>query len=189
MLHLWSQDGARYIDTMSKLYAYIDANPQRAGAVFRLLLDDTEQLDAIAEERALINAAIEAMNQVRQRIEGSRANAPAIAAEFDLVYNPLPHDITVRVPHEIVSFENFEKRSDEVVTIRRASVFDAVAALGDKWISPDPLAMMIRGEKFDAGELATRPRRAAPFVTPAEIEKALIERLAPANAYRVKWPE
>lgn len=177
MLHAWSLDAASYVEAMSNLYRYLDDNPQRAEAVFRLLLTDTDQHSTIAEEGALIEAAGEAIDRIRERVEHSRDDAAAIVNELDQVYNPFPYDITIRVPHE------------KATTIPRPSAIDAAAALAGKWIWPDPLALMLRDARIPTDELAHKPRRAAAAITPAEIERAFIEKMTPAEVYRVRWME
>jgi len=186
-LHGWSIDAASYVDTMSQLYRYIDANPQRAAAVFRLLLVDTDQQSTIAEEQALIGAAGEALDRMRDRVERARGEAETLVTEVDLVYNPFPHDITIRTPREIVSVENFDQRNSDSVAIKRVTAIEAATSLAEKWISPDPLSMMLHDERVPIEDLAARPRRSASVVTPQEIEKAFVEKLTPASVYRVRW--
>lgn len=190
MLLAFSEDAASYVESMSALYRYLDANPQRAEIVFHLLTGEpSDEVSSIAEEEALIEHAREEMNRLRKRVERRQGDAAAIAAEVDLVYNPFPHDISIRVPHEIVSSENFERRGDDVLVIPRPSVFDAVAMVSGKFISPDPLAMILRGEPTDYQEMARLPRRAAQVVTAADIARAFEEKIKPPSVYRVRWPE
>lgn len=188
-LRAWSTDTAAYIDTMSQLYRYIDLNPQRAAAVYRLLLTNSDEESTIADEQALISAASAALRQMQDRVERARGDADTIVTELDLVYNPFPHDITVRVPHEILSMENFEQRNSESVTIPRATAIDAATSLADRWISPDLLAITLRNERVQIHELVAQPRRSSAVVSPLDIEKAFIEKLTPPSVYRVRWIE
>jgi hypothetical protein len=190
MLQAFSQDAARYVESLSALYRYLDIYPQRAEIVFHLLTGDaTDEVSSIAEEEALIEKARDDMNRLRKRVERRQGDGAAIAAEVDLVYNPFPHDISVRVPHEIVSSENFERRGDDVLVIPRPSVFDAVSMVSGKFIAPDPLAMILRGEETNYMEMARTPRRIVPVVTAADIAHAFEEKITPPSVYRVRWPE
>jgi hypothetical protein len=187
MLEFWSADASRYIDALSKLYDYLDTNPERAQYVFALLFDD--EGGALDKERALIERVNQSMAAISDRIPEENSTAMTIDEEFDLVFNPFPAEIDVRVPRPIFLVEGFEKQKDDLFVIKRAGLLEAIEKLEGKWVSPDLLAISLREQEVDPKVLAAMPRKSSAMVTATEIEKALRARLAPASGYRVRWSE
>jgi len=188
LLETWSRDLSQYVDAMSKLNRYLDANPQRAETVFRLLLRDDDEKSTIEEEQALINGVGRTMDTIVSRIDKD-ASVYTVDEDFDLVFNPFPAEITVKAPRAFTLSEGFDKRSDDLVAIHRTGLFEALEALEGKWISPDPLAMSMRDEKIDPKKIAAMPRKSSTMVMPSEISKIIKDRLTPATVYRVRWLE
>jgi hypothetical protein len=187
-LHSWSHDAAAYFEALGHLYAYLDEHPERAETAFTLYLGDHDQKSTIEQEQALIDALSNASERLVDRMHVADTESLTIDEEFDLVFNPFPAEIVVHAPRAIVFSENFDKRDDSNVVIPRRGLLDAITTLEGKWITPDPLAMSLRGD-IKPADLAKLPRHWAPVVTAAEIEKAVGERLKPASVYRVRWME
>jgi hypothetical protein len=195
VLDTWSHDLADYFNRMSRLYEWLDAHPQMAEHVFTLLFEDEDKVHAVdEEENALLVGARNAMGQVTARLQRKEGESVPVDELFDLVYNPFPADITIRTPRAIVGSEHFEKRADDVVFIRHAGLLDAARTLEGKWLSPDPLAILLRSEeeKFEmppAAELAAMKRKWSQRVAASELQTALVNAVKPAESYRVRWVE
>lgn len=192
-LRILSQDVARYLAAMHRLYQYLESAPSREVVVFKLLLEDKEKFEersVIEEEQALIDDVARTGSAVTEHLDSVKPGQVTIDELFDLVFNPLPAEISVRVPGAILAVENFEKTGESVVTVRRRGILDAARALENVWLSPDPLAMgELRNVELSVEELAVLPRRSTPLVTAAEIEKAFLEKLRPHSSYKVRWVE
>jgi hypothetical protein len=187
-LHQWSTEAAAYVDALGHLYEYLDANPQRAQAAFTILLGDHDQKSTIDEEQSLLEAVWNTADRLSERMRPKETDAYMVDEEFDLVFNPFPGEIVVVTPKTASGVENFDKRDATTFVIPRRGLLDAISSLEEKWITPDPFAMSIRGEpKVD--ELVKMPRHWSAIVTASEIEKAVSERLKPASVYRVRWIE
>ena len=112
--------------------------------------------------------------------------------EFDLVFNPFPAELRVKVPGEVLINESFTKM-DDVLAVKTPDAVGAVAALQGRWITPDPLAVDAGNpdKKKTPGELAlaieSLPRRADIVVSASEIAQAMMEKMRPAPRYRVRW--
>jgi hypothetical protein len=190
----WSRNAARYVNSMGRLYEFIDRHPQRAEAAFTLLFAEENMAHSKDEEEdALVNGARDAMDALSKQFDTARKSAWSIDEEFDLVYNPFPAEIVVHTPHPITTFDRFAKKGDDTVYIRRAGLLDAIRALEGKWLAPDPLAMMMRADEDHAEmptnrELAAMPRTTT-HMTAKEIEDAVVEALTPGTVYRVRWSE
>jgi len=191
----WSGDLAQYLNRMSHLYAWLDTHPQAATRDFTLLFEDPEKAHALdPEEDALVTGARTAMAQVTDRLELKKGEAVPIDELFDLVYNPFPAEITIRTPHAFSANENFQRRAGDVVAIPHAGLLDAARSLEGKWLSPDPLAMLLRSEeeKFEMPkphELALMKRKWSADVSAEDIQAALVDAVKPAADYRVRWAE
>lgn len=194
VLDVWSRNAARYVNAMSRLYEFLDAHPQRAVDDFDLLFADAGTAHALDEEEdALVNGARDAMDRLSGQFDAARKSAWSVDEEFDLVYNPFPAEIVIRAPHAVRAFENFAKRGDDTVYIHRSGLLDAIKALDGKWLSPDPLAMLLRADEEHAEmpasrDLAAMPRKGS-HVEAREIEEAVVSAITPKSVYRVRWNE
>jgi hypothetical protein len=194
-LDLWSRDAATYLNRMSHLYQWIDQHPQLAEHAFTLLFEDDERAHAVdKEEDALVTAARQAMTAVTERLRRKEGEELPIDELFDLVYNPFPAAITVHTPRAIVGIEHFDKRGDDTGIIHHAGLLDAARALEGKWLSPDPLALVLRSEedRFEipiAAELGKMQRKWSQTVSADELQKAILAIVRPAESYRVRWVE
>jgi hypothetical protein len=186
----WTAAAAKYLQAMDRLYSYLNERPDRAEAVFIVMLS-SETRAVNGEEQALINDVSDAQEAIEAKMRPSDTEAITLDEEADLVFNPFPAEIVVHLPKEPTAIENFEKRSADTVAIHRLGLLDAVKALEGRWVSPDPLALALKADA-DAdlpapSWFASQTRRSSPLVTASEIEKAVTEKLRPAASYKVRW--
>jgi hypothetical protein len=189
-LHAYSQRAVRYFDAVRAMYEYMNEHPQRANDVFAALFRDAGDPQPSLvnnEEHDLIEA-------VRKALEGltKDEDTDALEAEADLVYNPLPARIVVRVPGEPLIVEGFTRGKEGELIAEPLSLLQAIAALEGHWVTPDPLAFATRPDSggdpaSEAALIAAMPRRATAVVGEIEVGDALVEKLRPAPRYRVRW--
>jgi len=188
LLHNFSVDAADYVNALSHLYAWLDANPQQANVAYRLIMTDGEERAANDEEEALIEAVRTTSQRITDHLNSERNDQYTIDEQFDLVFNPFSSEFVVRLPRHPIAIENFDEEKDNTFTIRRAGLLDAVEALEGRWVAPDPLGMSLRGEVQLSRMLAVE-RHYSSVVTPGEIERAVLQKLKPASVYRLRWNE
>ena len=187
-LHSWSHDAAAYFEALGHLYAYLDEHPERAETAFTLYLGDH---DREVDDRAGAGADRRAVQCLRATGRPHARGRHGVAHDRRGVrprLQPVPRGDRRSHTRAIVFSENFDKRDDSNVVIPRRGLLDAITTLEGKWITPDPLAMSLRGD-IKPADLAKLPRHWTPVVTAGEIEKAVGERLKPASVYRVRWME
>jgi len=192
-LDTWSSSAARYFVAVDHLYAYLRVNPQRAPELFAVLLGekDSEQLGADdlplsqagEEEQPLLDAVTAAMDEMASRMDEQEGDAVTFAEEADLVYNPFPARMIVRVPGEVISQQGFTKD----LTIEPIDLLEAITALEAKWISPDPFAALLRDPVPSAAELARKPRTSKRVVAPKEVADAIRAQMARPESYVIRW--
>lgn len=176
-LDAWSNEVARYFTAIDHLYDYLDENPQRARYVFAALLSEKEAA-VLDDEEPLVTAVVAAMETIADRMDAAEVEAMSFAEEADLVYNPFPAKLTVRVP-----------RGETDLVIEPVDLFKAVAALEGKWVTPDPLAALLKEEAPTAEQLAALPRESRSVVNGREIADAIREQLAQPRTYSIRWAE
>lgn len=190
-LAAWSQDVARYFTAVHGLYTYLGAAPQRAEYVFAALLDeknvDGTDAQVLEEEQPLVEGVVAAMEKIGDRMDEQEGRAATFAEEADLVFNPFPARITVRAPRDITSMEGFTAQKGSDVTIEPVDLFATIAAMEGKWITPDPLAALLREEKPTAAQIARLERTSTAVVTSSEVARAIREQLARPKTYTVRW--
>jgi hypothetical protein len=179
-LATWSESVARYFTAVHHLYTYLDRHPSRDRIVFEALAgedEDQEKLDLTEEEAALAGAVVESMTAIADDVDEYEGRAATFAEEADLVFNPFPARVVVRVPGDVISSEGFTAKGKEL-TIEPVDLFAAISGLEGRWISPDPLAAIFRDEEVTPEQLAAAPRKSAAVVNSAEIARAIREQLA-----------
>ncbi|HYC89708.1 MAG TPA: hypothetical protein VEO54_10895 [Thermoanaerobaculia bacterium] len=192
-LGLWSEDGAHYVRAVGKVYEYLERRPDRAGAAFAVLLEGDERPAENEEEETLLAEARASMKQILDRLDTAQENASTVDEDFDDVFNPFPAAVTVQLPGTIVAVENFVRLGDDSVEVRGAGITDAVRTLEGRWVSPDPLAILVRSaldgedQAVTAASLAAMPRKRSAPVTPSEVREAIVQGLQRAKMYRVQW--
>jgi hypothetical protein len=139
----------------------------------------------IAEEEQLlvdhVNAAMEDLaTMLDQEQDGGGAT---FAEEADLIYNPFPARMTIRVPGDVLSTEGFDRE----LVIEPVDLFDVITSLEGKWISPDPLAELLRDQRRSAAELTGQGFRSTKVVHASEIADAIRARMERPKMYVVRW--
>lgn len=177
-LDSWSRQVARYFTAMDHLYDYLRQHPHRAEAVFGAMLSREGQEPQVTEdELALLTAVSERMEDILLRMDRTEGEAWSLGEVADLVYNPFPARMTFSAPD-----------AKELV-IEPVDLLAAITALEGRWLSPDPLAMLIREEEQlpDAVTLAAMPRRSSSSVNGSEISSAIRDHLARPKSYTLRW--
>ena len=171
----WSKDVARYFTAIDHLYDYLDENPHRAKPIFAALINEKETADILEDEEPLLTAVLAVMEKIAERMDAAEKDSLSLVEEADLIYNPFPARIVVRVPRE------------KDLVVEPVDLFKAIAALEGKWISPDPLAALVKEESPTAEQLAAMPRRSTSVANAGEIAGAIREHLARPKTYAIRW--
>ena len=184
-LTTWSESVARYFTAVHHLYSYLQQHPGRDRYVFAALIADNGKDAPVTEdETPLVEALADAIGNIATQMDEQEGRAATLAEEADLVFNPFPAKVIVRVPGDVLAREGFDKE----LTIEPVDLFAAIAALEGRWISPDPLAALLRDEERPTPEqLADAPRKSQAVVSSSEIAQAIREQLARPRAYSVRW--
>jgi hypothetical protein len=144
-----------------------------------VLLTDTEMNLVEATRKSLDNLAF------------GQDETEELEREADLVFNPFPATLVVRVPTEPLIVEGFTREEKGRLVAHTMNLLDAIASLEGKWISPDPLAFALRSDSKGLEDLAPvlagQQRRAEAVIGEREVADALRERLQPAPRYRVRF--
>jgi len=188
----WSESVGRYFTTMDHLYDYLEDQPQRARYIFAALFSEKGRDGAepvvSEEELPLIEAVGRAMEEVSGRMDDQEGRAATFLEEADLVFNPFPARVLIRLPTEALSSEGFTKEKG-TLTIEPVDLYASIAGLEGQWISPDPLALLLREQTPTAAEMATIPRHSRAVVSSNEIARAITAQLTRPRTYRVRWRE
>jgi hypothetical protein len=189
-LQLYAHRAVNYFAAVRAMYAYLDENPQRAAPVFNALFRDDDEERPVLLTETEMNLE-EAVRGAIERLAFGEQETEELEREADLVFNPFPATLVVRVPTEPLIVEGFTREEKGRLVAHTMNLLDAVASLEGKWISPDPLAFAMRsdakGLKDFAAAIAAEPRRAEAVIGEREVADALRERLQPATRYRVRF--
>ncbi|HEX8172653.1 MAG TPA: hypothetical protein VF824_19105 [Thermoanaerobaculia bacterium] len=184
-LSSWSKDVARYFTAVDHLYTYLDDQPGRAEYVFAAVLGEKDAA-VLDEEQPLVDAVVDSMTAIADRMDANEGRAESFAEEADLVFNPLPARVVVRVPGDVVSSEGFASK-EGALTIEPVDLFGAIGKLEGRWISPDPLAALLRDQAPTAAQLADAERVSHAVVNASEVAAALRDQLARPKVFAVRW--
>jgi hypothetical protein len=181
--------GATYFKSVRALYEFLDANPSRAEEVFFGLYSDKPGDANLSEkERPLVDAVRNAAEALSAAGEN---NEKELERTADLVFNPFPAAIAVRVPSEPLAVEGFERNKDGSYIASTATPLQAVLSLEGRWVSPDPYGELLRSDGVPPRELAAtiaaKPRKAEAVVVASEVMAAVVKGIQPAARYRVRW--
>jgi len=192
----WSIDVARYFTAMNRLYSYMRTDPSRARYLFAALLSekgiDGSDPVVLEDEQPLVDAVTAAMDAIGARMDAQEGRAATFAEEADLIANPFPGRISIRIPGEPLAVEGFSRSRDEKDTslvIEPVDLYASIAALEGQWITPDPLAVLLRDEKASAAGIAAMPRTSSASVDPGAVADAIRRHLARPAAYSVRWKD
>ena len=184
-----SRRAAAYFSAVRSMYLYLDEKPQRAVDLFADVFghDDKTPPRLSNDEQSLTAAVRDSVDSLYEATEGNLD-----ARDFDAVFNPFAADVRVVVPTQPLLSEGFARMADGSLLIKPPTPLEAVGALEGRWITPDPLAAMLRAPKDEnpnefVASIAAMPRRAEPVVVPSEIADALAATMRPAPQYRVRW--
>lgn len=180
----WSRAVARYFTAVHHLYSYLDEYPHRAKDIFGAI--GKEEILLGEEEQPYVDAVHAAMEEIADRMDAKEGSAETLEEQADLIFNPFPARVTVRVPGSVIASEGF-KDEEGVLVIEPVDLFVAISELEGRWISPDPLAAIFREEKSEPEELAKLPRKSAAVVSSEEIARAIREKLQRPRMYSVRW--
>ena len=175
-LRSWSEEVARYFIAIDHLYDYLDEYPHRTKFVFAALLSEKEPV-VLEDEEPLLDAVIRAMERIGERMDARDDSAFTFAEEADLIFNPYPARLVVRVPRE------------KDLVVEPVDLFETIAALEGKWISPDPLAALLKDESPTPEQLAALPRKSTSVINAAAIETTIREQLARPRNYTIRWAD
>ena len=190
MLALYSERAARYFESMRALYAYLDEKQRRAEDMFYAVFrDEKDSPPRISEEEKSLADGVRSAIDAMLSGEGETAT---LDRDFDFVFNPFPAELKVAIAGEITALEGFTRMPERVIAVKMPNALEAVAMLEGRWITPDPLATALAAPKDSKAEdlaasIASQRRRAEPVVTPSDVAAALMEKMRPANTYRVRW--
>jgi hypothetical protein len=183
----WSALVARYYGSVDLLYHYMDQNPARAQDLFRALLEQRDEAvpgPVLLEiEEPLVEDVRSAMEAVATRMDEDQGRADTFAEEADLIFNPFPARLTIKMPKEVLSMTGFSKE----LTIEPVNLFDAITGLEGRWISPDPLAALLRDQEPSPPQLARQERQSTSSVQPSQVAEAIRGQLARPKTYVVRW--
>lgn len=189
----WSRSVARYFSAVETLYGYLDSQPSRARYVFAALLHEEGPDGAppliTEEEQPLVDAVLASMDEIANRMDRQQGRAEGLAEEADLLFNPFPARVTVIAPGDVLSSEGFSASEGRRVVVEPVDLFQAIARLEGRWISPDPLAALLEDEVPSSESMAAIPRRAELVSGAGEIATAIREQLVRPKRYAVRWRE
>ena len=190
-LQTYARRAVEYFSAIRAMYAYMDEKPQRAAEMFKTLFrDDNEEAPPALLTETEMNLVMATSRAITEIAYGAE-ETEQLEREADLVFNPFPATLVVRVPSEPLLVEGFTRGEKGKLLAETKHLLDAVASLEGKWISPDPLAFALRSDGkalMDlAPVLAAEPRHAESVIGAQEVAEALRQRLRPAERYRVRF--
>ena len=189
-LQIYAHLAVIYFSAVRAMYAYLGERPQRATEIFNALFRDDDQAKPVLLTETEMNLE-EATRKALEDLALGESGSQNLEREADLVFNPFPATLVVRVPTEPLIVEGFTREEKGRLVAQTEHLLDAVASLEGRWISPDPLAFAIRSDSRGLTDLApviaAERRRAEAVIGEREVADALRERLQPATRYRVRF--
>ena len=190
-LEVWSRSVTRYFTAMHHFYSYLDQHPHRAQPMFAAFLEEKRSdgtIPAVSdeEERPLLEAVQHSMDEIATRMDAQEGQAAIFLEQADLVFNPFPGRFVIRTPGDVLASEGFSHKGSEV-SIEPVDLFASLEGLEGRWISPDPLAAMLRDEKVTSTQLAEAERKSTALVSSSEVSRAIREQLVRPRTYSVRW--
>jgi hypothetical protein len=192
-LDAWSISIGRYFRSMREVYSYLDRRPQRAQYIFAAIIDERGPDDSdpvvLEEEQPMVDEVRASMTAIAERMDATEGRAMTFSEEADLMFNPFPARLTVKVPGTILSREGFKSSTEKEVVVERVDLLAALASLEGKWLTPDPLALMLREEAPNAAQLAAVERHAETSVASSDVARYVRSQLERSRSYSVRWRE
>lgn len=191
----FSQDLERYFAAMDELYAYLESHPERSLVIFAALVseDGADVEDPDAEETELLDRVAESSDGVMEILSTSASRAYSFEEISSLVNDPFPAAVTILPGGEILEMEGFER--DEAtggLRVPRVSLWSAFESLRGRWLSPDPLVLLVEAARTEGAETPSPETLAAERRLSArpdwqKIRDELAARLDPPDTFRAKW--
>jgi hypothetical protein len=191
-LTTWSEAVSRYLTAIHHLYRYMDEHPHRAAVLFSALVANEENSELAVqaeEEQPLIDATIATMEKIALLVDDQGEQAMSLSERADLVLNPFPARVTFRLPADVVSSSGFTASPKGELVIEPVDLIAGLASLEGRWISPDPLAAILRDEVPSGATLAGMPRHSSATTSSAAIREAVLEAIALPEQYSIVWRE
>lgn len=193
-LRRWSGSVARYVTAVDHMYAYLAERPLRAEYLFAAILDERSVDEAppvvLEEEQPFVDDVRSSMEEIAAQMDQEAGNASTFAEMADLVHNPFPGRMTIRLPRAPVAVSGFtESAESNDVVVEQVDLFGAISALEGRWVEPDPLAALLRAEVPKAREMAAVRRRSRSVISATEIAEAISAELTRPRSYVVRWAE
>lgn len=191
----WCERVAAYLEAARNLYDYLDDHPDRARACLADLFSDLAEEEKPAlteEEEALLEPLGKNMEEVLGVLLVDGDAAYSLDEISHLVYDPFPARLSVTLPGKPLEVEGFATAPDGALTVSGLGLWDALASLEGRWLSPDLVQIYVAHQSggkqaLDLDSLAEAPRRSDLHVQAKEVEQAIAERLTPAPLYRARW--
>lgn len=195
----WSGAVAAYLVAVDHLYRHLAGRPEAVrpcvAALYREVLADEAVTGAGApsdEGAGLVQAVRDARERVLHVFDVPEDEAYDLNELSMLVFDPFPARLTLTLPGEPLETEGFERSEDGTLHAGGLGVVAALEGLEGMWVAPDPLLIYLRAVRerpegqldLDVLVAAERQSRAP---SAREVRAALEARLAPAQAYRVRW--
>lgn len=196
-LDRFSAAAAGYLNALADLWAWLDEHPGEDRLVVGALLgvDLPKPAGWVRDEReeALADAVLEAMSDVQKffRLEGGRAES--LDEVSRKAYDPFPAPLWVHVNGTVLESTGFLREEDGSLRVPPVSLWGALSELSGRWVTPDPLAEILRREERpretppDVDLFLARGRRVSARPSGAEVRGAIEAALVPAPVYRLRW--
>lgn len=197
----FSGAASRYYLALAALWDWLDSHPEWERLVLVSLAggkvegepEELKKRPGFAELEKLYDAADEAMRDVKSAGNLEKKKGESLDELSRRVFDPFPARLTVRLPGPPLEAEGFVVAADRVFRVPSVGLLGAVAGLGSRWITPDPLAALLEagreeGRKVDFDSFLSIPRSVRGRPSSSEVRAALDKALAPAPLYRLRWP-
>jgi hypothetical protein len=198
----WKESMAAYVMSCARLYDHFEAHPDRAmPCLIDLLGELAPKVEAEPgeppvsdEETALVEPVEASLGEVLDLMEGDEQGGFSFEELSDLVHDPYPADVRLRLSGEPLEVEGF-RTEDGWLVVPRASPWNAVLTLQGRWLEPDLAARLgqhLRAHPdgntpFDLAAFVALPRRVTPPRDASEVVAAVDSTLQPVHECRVRW--
>ncbi|HYN42137.1 MAG TPA: hypothetical protein VE129_10195 [Thermoanaerobaculia bacterium] len=196
-LDRFSVAAAGYLNALAKLWAWIDEHPGEERLLVGALLgvDVPKPADWVPDEReeALGNAVLDAMSKVHEffLLEGGRAES--LDELSRKAYDPFPAPLWIHVNGAVLESTGFRREEDGSLRVPPVSLWGALSQLSGRWVTPDPLAEILRREERpsetppDVDRFLATGRHVASRPSERDVRNSIEAALVPAPIYRLRW--
>jgi hypothetical protein len=199
----WCGRVSLYLAALSDVYQYLGGHPERAEAVMGTVLreemsdEDRARLATPTDDELKMVAELNLrMNGVSSILLVSDEEAFSLNELSNLAFDPFPAVFTIALPSKVIEREGFESITDHTVRVPHLTFWDALPAMRERWIAPDPLPARVEASrdrasdgKLDLRAFLALERHVTAVPSPSEVKAALLERLKPRARYRVRWAD